>query len=276
MACKGAASSAPLRSRARRSVPDSLARHGRRKTLTCQPHPVAGSAEFAVHGSDQPNAAAPAGRRIIHRRPIAKGRTGHRLQLRPAAVKALQQFRAGKAGQPGTKANGHHLDKAHLQRMLLCEGSKGFPARPRSRRAAAHSSADRQPLARGRPDAVCTAASSSLPVMPEGLRVQGVKADVHAVKARRQQGGQLWASSTPLVVGATRRMPGMAFQARRQLFHAPAHQRFTAGDAHRVDAALGEQRSQPQKFLIGQNIFVGQLFWRRPAYSSGSAGCTGR
>ena len=72
------------------------------KALTCQPHPVAGSAEFAVHGSNQPDAAAPAGRRIIHRRPIAKGRTGHRLQPRPAAVKALQQFRAGKAGQPGT------------------------------------------------------------------------------------------------------------------------------------------------------------------------------
>ena len=79
-----------------------------------------------MHGSDQPDAAAPAGRRIIHRRPIAKGRTGHRLQLRPAAVKALQQFQAGKAEKDKAARKARCAEM--LQALRLESLAKRYPA----------------------------------------------------------------------------------------------------------------------------------------------------
>ncbi len=55
--------------------------------------------------------------RYNRRRAIAKGGAFHGMQFRPAVANRAQQLRAGKAGQPGTKANGHHLNEPHLQRL---------------------------------------------------------------------------------------------------------------------------------------------------------------
>ena len=44
---------------------------GAQKALTCQPYPVAGSAEFAVHRCNKADAALPARHGVVHRRAVA-------------------------------------------------------------------------------------------------------------------------------------------------------------------------------------------------------------
>ena len=62
---------------------------GTQKALAGQAHPVAGRTEFAVHRRDEAHTALPAGHGVVHRRAVAEGSTGRRLQFRPAAGKAL-------------------------------------------------------------------------------------------------------------------------------------------------------------------------------------------
>ena len=137
-----------------------------------------------------PDVAAPAGRRIIHRRPIAKGRTGHR-KLQPrleAAVKALQQFR----GRKGRAAR-------HRARKIISikAPSSGCPVRRQQgfQLALVHAGLrhtvqlDRNAAGKGRPDAVLHGGKLVHGDAPEGLRVQGVKADVHAVTPADSRAG---------------------------------------------------------------------------------------
>ena len=53
---------------------------------------------------------------------------------------------------------------------------------------------------------------------------------------------------------------GRCFQPGHQLCHTLAHQRFATGHPHRVDAALRKQRSQTQKFFVGEQSFPFQFF----------------
>ena len=95
-------------------TPGLAGKAGTQKALTRQPYPVAGGAEFAVHGGNEANAALPAGHGIIDGRAIAKGGAFHGMQFRPAVGKPRPQFRAGDAGHGRAVADGHHLDEPHL------------------------------------------------------------------------------------------------------------------------------------------------------------------
>ncbi len=122
----------------------------------------------------------------------------------------------------------------------------------------------------------CTAANSSRAVILEHLRVGVVQTDVHAVQPGFQQGGQLLCQQAR--VGGQGNLPdaGESLEPRDQLRHALAHQRLAAGHLHGVNAAPGKQRGNAQEFFVGQDLLPSAVNPRRPAYSSGSAGCTGR
>ena len=78
----------------------------------------------------------------------------------------------------------------------------------------------------------------------EHFGAQGVEADVHAVKAGRQQGGQLLRQQDAVCGHGDFADAGDGFQPRHQLVYAFAHQRFAAGDADGVDAAPGSRGIQ--------------------------------
>ncbi len=94
----------------------------------------------------------------------------------------------------------------------------------------------------------------------EHLGAQSVEADVHAVKASRQQGGQLLRQQDAVCGHGDFADAGDGFQPRHQLVYALAHQRLSAGDADGIDAAPGKQGRQTQKLFVGEHGFPLQLF----------------
>ena len=143
-----------------------------------------------MYRCNKADAALPARHGVVHRRAVAQGvllRSRKGRKLRPAPGKPRPQFRAGDAGHGSAVADGHHLNEAHLQGVVLCQRGKLFQFALIDASLRHTVQLDRNAAGKGRPDAVLHGGKLVFAGdAPEGLRVQGVKADVHAVKARVQ------------------------------------------------------------------------------------------
>ena len=156
-------------------------------------------------------------------------------------------------------ANGHQLDKAHVQgRAAPGQLGQGDPlAAVLPGGYAIHLYFQ----ARGIPGGLQSGQGPGQ-LVPAGdgliyLGLPGIQADVHPVQSRLHQTGQLVGEQNSIGGQPHPTNPWDGLQSRHQVRQVPADQGLAPGDTHPVDAQSGQRPDDLQHLLVGQYLVMG-------------------